>query len=157
MEALTFLFVPPLIKPLIEPKDYAGINRRVAIFPNRNYQGSGNWAHLYNELGARMIPFGFENCDAGRIGAGEVNDTLDLLNEAMGRFAVLCSNEEPGPQAHSERNMAYREIKTVILFITPDKLIEMIAIKERGEDPSNLILDLIELCYARHKQVTQQS
>ncbi len=69
----------------------------------------------------------------------------------MGRLAVLCTNKAPEPQAHIKRNTIYSEDKTVILFITPAHLIEMLAIKERGEDPSDLIIDLLELFYIQHE------
>jgi len=40
---------------------------------------------------------------------------------------------------------------TVILFVTTEQLIEMLFIKERGEDPSDLIIDMIERFYLQHE------
>lgn len=151
IEALTYLFVPPLAKPLIQPRSYSEIDRRDAIFPNRNHEGSGNWAHLYKELDARMILFEFKNYDVSAIGKDEVNQTRNYLTKPMGRLAVLCTNKIPEHQAHIKRNTIYSEDKKVILFVTPTELIEMIAIKERGDDPSDLILDLVELFYVQHE------
>ena len=151
IEALTHLFVPPLAKPIIQPRSYSGIDRRDAIFPNRNHEGAGNWAHLYKELDARMILFEFKNYDLSKIGKEEVNQTRNYLTKPMGRLAVLCTNKEPERQAHIKRNTIYSEDKKVILFITLANLIEMIAIKERGDDPSDLIIDLVELFYVQHE------
>jgi hypothetical protein len=39
----------------------------------------------------------------------------------------------------------------VILFITKDKLEEMLYIKERGDDPGDLIMDEIEWFYLQHE------
>ena len=150
-EALTYLFVPPLAKPIIQPRSYSGIDRRDAIFPNRCHDGGSNWAHLYKELDARMILFEFKNYDASEIGKDEVNQTRNYLSKPMGRLAVLCTNKPPERQAHIKRNTIYSEDKKVILFITTTDLIEMIAIKERGDDPSDLILDLVELFYVQHE------
>ncbi len=48
IEILTFLFVPPLSKPKIQPRTLSGVQRRDAIFPNRNISGGGNnWAFLF--------------------------------------------------------------------------------------------------------------
>lgn len=151
IEALTYLFVPPLAKPHLQPRSYSGIDRRDAIFPNRNHEGTGNWAHLYKELDARMILIEFKNYDSSDVGKEEVNQTRNYLTRPMGRLAVLCTNKEPGKAARIKRNTIYSEEKKVILFITPAKLIEMVAIRERGEDPSDLILDLVELFYIQHE------
>ena len=36
-DALTHLFVPPLADPIRQARSYSGIDRRDAIFPNRNH------------------------------------------------------------------------------------------------------------------------
>ncbi len=50
-----------------------------------------------------------------------------------------------------KRNTIYSEEHKVILFVTTDHLIEMLAIKERGEDPSDLIMDMVERFYMQHE------
>jgi len=49
------------------------------------------------------------------------------------------------------RNTIYSEDGKVILFVTTEQLIEMLFIKERGEDPSDLIMDMIERFYLQHE------
>jgi hypothetical protein len=39
----------------------------------------------------------------------------------------------------------------LILFLTKDHLKEMLFIKERGEDPGDLIVDLVERFYLQHE------
>lgn len=148
---LTYLFVPPLSKPHIQARSYSGIDRRDAIFPNRNHEGPGNWAHLFKELDARMVPFEFKNYDQSDIGKDEVNQTRNYLTKPMGKLAVLCTNKKASAAAHIKRNTIFSEEGKVILFVTPAELIEMISIKERGDDPSDLILDLVELFYIQHE------
>lgn len=150
-DILKYLFVPPLEKPVVQARSYSGIDRRDAIFANRNHDGAGNWVHLYKELGARMILFEFKNYDLIEVGKDEVNQTRNYLTAPMGRLAVLCSNKKPDGAAHQKRNTIFSEEKKVILFIGPDELTEMMAIKERGDDPSDLILDLVELFYIQHE------
>lgn len=151
IDTLTYLFVPPLAPPVVEGRTLSEIDRRDAIFPNRNHEGLGHWGHLYKELEARMILFEFKNYDASDIGKAEVNQTRNYLKKPMGRLAVLCTNKKPVEAAHIARNVVYNEDKKVILFITPKELIEMIAIKERGDDPADLILDLVEMFYIQHE------
>lgn len=148
---LTYLFVPPLAKPKIQPRTFTGIDRRDAVFPNRNIDTDNHWGHLYRELGARLILFEFKNYDVEEIGKYEVNQTRNYLSKPMGKLAILCCNKDPNSQAHIKRNTIYSEEGKTILFLTKGKLKEMLMIKERGEDPADLIMDLLEWFYLQHE------
>lgn len=151
IEALRFLFVPPLTEPIIQPRTYSGIDRRDAVFPNRNMEEPNNWGHLLRELAARMVLFEFKNYDAEEIGKEETNQTRNYLSPPMGKLAIMCCNREPNHAAHIKRNTIFSEDGKVILFVTREQLIEMLFIKERGEDPSDLIMDLVERFYLQHE------
>jgi hypothetical protein len=151
IEILRFLFVPPLNEPLIQPRSYSGIDRRDAVFPNRNIESSNNWGHLYKELQARMILFEFKNYNTEEIGKDETNQTRNYMKQPMGRLGIICCNQTPNDAAHIKRNSIFSEEGKVILFVTVEHLKEMLLIKERGEDPSDLIMDLIEAFYVQHE------
>ncbi|WP_437644275.1 hypothetical protein [Sorangium sp. So ce362] len=151
IEALRFLFVPPLHEPHIQPRSYSGIDRRDAVFPNRNIGSSNTWGQLYTELAARMILFEFKNYDSEEIGKEETNQTRNYLTAPMGRLAIMCCNKIPDRAAHIKRNTIFSEERKVILFLTRDHFLEMLAIKERGDDPSDLIMDLVERFYLQHE------
>lgn len=93
----------------------------------------------------------FKNYDRTGIGKDEVNQTRNYLTKPMGRLALICCNKMPDYDAHIKRNTVFSEEQKVVLFVTTDHLIEMLAIKERGEDPSDLLLDLLELFYLQHE------
>lgn len=151
VDTLRFLFVPPLTEPIIQPKTYSGIDRRDAVFPNRNLEAANNWGHLYKELSARMILFEFKNYDIDEIGKEEANQTRNYITPPMGRLAIMCCNRLPNRAAHIKRNTIFSEDGKVILFVTTEHLIEMLFIKERGEDPSDLIMDMVESFYLQHE------
>jgi len=151
IDVLRFLFVPPLTEPIIQSRTYSGIDRRDAVFPNRNLEVVNNWGHLHKELSARMILFEFKNYDLEEIGKEETNQTRNYMTPPMGRLAIMCCNREPNQAAHLKRNTIFSEDGKVILFVTTEHLIEMIAIKERGEDPSDLIMDMVERFYLQHE------
>jgi len=151
VEILSYLFIPPLTKPIIQPRSYSGIDRRDAVFPNRNIEASNNWGHLYKELHARMILFEFKNFDRQEIGKDETNQTRNYLTQPMGKLAVLCCSKLPNKGAHIKRNSIFSEEGKVILFLTRNHLTEMLFIKERGEDPSDLIMDMVESFYVQHE------
>jgi hypothetical protein len=151
IEALKYLFVPPLSEPHIQPRTYSEIDRRYAVFPNRNLEANNNWGHLFKELGARLILFEFKNYDIEEIGKEETNQTRNYLTKPMGRLAIMCCSRAPNGSAHIKRNTIYSEDGKVILFVTTEQLIEMLFIKERGEDPSDLIIDMVERFYLQHE------
>ena len=151
IEVLTFLFVPPLEVPKIQPRTLSGVDRRDAIFPNRNFNNDTIWGQIYHELNARLILFEFKNYDVTDIEKDEVNQIRNYLTEPMGKFGILCCNKDPIESAFIKRNTIYSSEKKVILFITTEHLIEMLYIKEKSENPANLIMDMIELFYMQHE------
>lgn len=151
IEILCYLFVPPLSKPKIQQRTYSGIDIRDAVFPNRNFNSSNIWGQLLRELDARLILFDFKNYDKKEIGKEEVNQINNYLTKPMGRLAIICCSKLPSKEAYRRRNTIFSSEKKVILFLTPDNLKEMIFRKERGEDPADLIMDMIEEFYLQHE------
>jgi hypothetical protein len=146
-DALTHLFVPPLAAPIFQARSYSGIDRRDAIFPNRNHGASNNWGRLLYELEARMVLVEFKNYDSQEVGKDEVNQTRNYLTRPLGRLALMVSTKEPNHAAHVKRNTVYSEDGKVIVFLTVEHLKEMLYMKERGEDPADLIMDAVERFY----------
>lgn len=151
IDIVKFLFVPPLNHPIIQPRTLSGTNRRDAVLPNRNFDERNNWGLLQRELNARMVLFEFKNYDSADVGHEEVMQTDNYLAEPMGRLAVMVCTKMPNRSAHIQRNTIYSRSGKVILFLTKDHLKEMLFIKERGEDPCDLIVDLVEKFYLQHE------
>ena len=146
-DALTYLFVPPLTAPKRQARSYSGIDRRDAIFRNRNHGVDNHWGRLLHELDARMLLIEFKNYDTSEVGKDEVNQTRNYLTPPMGRLALIVWRKEPNHAAHLKRNSVYSEDKKVIVFLTVEHVKEMLYAKERGEDPADLIMDAIERFY----------
>lgn len=151
IDTLKFLFVPPLSEPIVEGRTYSGTDRRDAIFPNRADSDPGNWGRLHRELQARLVLFEFKNYESQDIGKDEITQARNYLTKPMGRLAIICSRRLPNRSAHIKRNAIYSEDGKVILFVTVNHLKEMLFIKERDEDPSDLIMDLLERFYVQHE------
>lgn len=151
LEILEFLFVPPLVRPIIQPRTYSGTNRRDAVFPNRNFDEKHGWGLLLRELEARMVLFEFKNYGTTDIGNEEVIQTDNYLTQPMGRLAIMICSKIPQNSAHIQRNTIYSRNRKIILFLTKEHLKEMLFIKERGEDPCDLIVDLVERFYLQHE------
>jgi len=146
-DALRHLFVPPLADPILQARSYSGIDRRDAIFPNRNHGVPNHWGRLLHELEARMVLVEFKNYDSDKVGKDEVNQTRNYLTKPLGRLALIVSTKEPNHAAHVKRNTVYSEGGKVIVFLSVEHLKEMLYMKERGEDPADLIMDAVERFY----------
>lgn len=151
LEILCYLFVPPLSNPIIKQRTYSGIDIRDAVFPNHNYTSNNHWANLLEELNARLVLFEFKNYDSSKIGKEEVNQARNYLTKRMGRLAILCCSKKPNKSAHTQRNKILNEEDKVILFMTKDDLKEMLLIKERDEDPADLIMDMVDQFYLQQE------
>jgi hypothetical protein len=153
IEILNYLFVPPLIGPKIQPRTYSGVSRRDAVFPIREYstEKSYSWKQLSRELKARMLLFEFKNYDSTEIGSEEVNQISCYMRKPMGNLSILVCSKKPNSQAHIRRNSIYSEESKVILFLEKNDLKEMLFIKEREEDPADLLVDKVESFYLQHE------
>ncbi len=147
IKILIKLFVPPLKDPKIQERTISGMQRRDAVFPNREFNLSSTWGQIQHELGARLIPIEFKNYDKIEVSKKDVDQTRSYLRRNMGRLAILCTRTRPDSSAYKWRNTLYGEERKVILFMMQNHLKEMSRIKERGEDPADLIIDLIEEFY----------
>lgn len=144
LATLQHLFVPPLARPHIQSRTLSGLDIRDAVFPNRNVDPATPWGLLYQELQARMILFEFKNYDKENIGKEEVDQTRNYMKKTMGKLAVVCCNKEPSEAAVRRRNTVFTEEDKVILFVTTAQMLEMLDMKERGDDPSIFVLDAYE-------------
>jgi hypothetical protein len=151
VDILKYLFVPPLAEPHIQARSFSGIDRRDAIFPNRNMTPDIFWGQLNIELNARMVLVEFKNYDAEELGKDEVDQARNYLTKLLGRLAIICCRKDPRKEAFLRRNQVYTQERKVILFVTEEKLKEMIHMKERGDDPSRLIMEMVELFYIQHE------
>lgn len=149
--ALTHLFVPPLSAPTIQARSFSGIDRRDAVYPNRNLTTDTFWGQLNIELKARLVLVEFKNYDLHALGKDEVDQTRNYLTKPYGKLGLICCRHDPSKEARLRRNQVYTQEEKVILFITEQTLCEMLRMKERGEDPAKLIVEMIELFYMQHE------
>ena len=155
-EILEYLFCPPLKKPKEQIRTLSGVSRRDMIFPNRNIDvgntlAEENWHLLLVELDARMILFEYKNYGKSELGPNAVIQASDYLTETIGRLGIIVSTKKPNDSALQKRNTIYSNYKKVILFLTKADLKEMLDMKERGDEPSEFIVDKEELFFLQHE------
>ena len=143
---LNYLFVPPLKKPKIQSRTESGLEIRDALYPNRC--DHPNWQFIRSDYDAKYVLVEFKNYstnkDGSEIDKDVVNQVRNYLKQTIGRIALVCSKKKPNSSGIEAQKQAYIEDKKLILFINNEHLIEMLMRKYRNEDPSDVILDLID-------------
>jgi hypothetical protein len=143
IEILNYLFVPPLKEPTIQSRTESGLDVRDALYPNRGL--SHNWKIIRDDFDAKSILIEFKNYSESEINKEVVNQARNYLKKSLiGRIAFICSKKKPNSSGIEARKQAYNEDTKLILFLNNEDLIEMLIKKQKGEDPSDLILDMID-------------
>jgi hypothetical protein len=146
IDILNYLFVPPLKEPKIQSRTESGIDMRDALYPNRCEHP--NWKFIRNDYDAKYILFEFKNystSDGGSaIDKDVVNQVRNYLKQTIGKIGFVCSKKEPSHSGLEARKQAYIDDKKLIIFLNNEQLMEMLMRKYRKEEPSDIILDLID-------------
>lgn len=151
LDTLCHLLVPPLTRPRVQQRSLSGIDRRDAVFPNRIDDTGKAWGLLRKDHDARYLLVEFKNYDSEDIGKDEVDQTRNYMTRALGRLAIVVCNKPPNESARRRRNIVFSEESKVILFLTTTHLREMLDMKDRGDDPTDLILDAIDEFLLQHE------
>ena len=143
---LNYLFVPPLKKPKIQSRTESGLDIRDALYPNRC--DHPDWQFVRSDYDAKYVLVEFKNYSTNKEGSEidkeVVNQVRNYLKQTIGRIALVCSKKKPNRSGIEAQKQAYIEDKKLILFINNEQLIEMLMRKYRNEEPSDIILDLID-------------
>lgn len=146
IKILKYLFVPPLKSPKIQSRTESGIDIRDANFPNRcDYE---NWRYIREDYDAKYILFEFKNYstdDKGsNIDKSVVYQVRNYLKMTIGRIGIICGKKEPVDSGKEAQKQAFIEDRKLIVFINNGHLIDMLMKKYRKEEPSDVIIDLID-------------
>lgn len=150
IEILKFLFVPPLRTPRTQSVPRSGVERRDAVFPNWVSSTITVWDQLRTDFRARFILFEFKNHKKQKVSSTEVDQVRNYLNPRIGNLGIIISTQGPSRAALKKRDRVFADDGKLVLFLTPKNLREMIFIRERGEDPANLIMDMIDTFLLKH-------
>lgn len=142
IDLLTFLFVPPLKTPKIQSISEDGLDRRDAIFSlgeNDNF-----WSTIEFQFRTRLVVAEFKNYTEP-VEQAQVESTRDYLyTSALRSVALLCSRKLPSESALKARRRAWQESQKLILFLSDEDLLVMLAAKTSGGCPTAVLDDQID-------------
>lgn len=119
-----------------------GLNRYDSVC--RIKPSTSFWQFLIDHLDSRYVIFEFKNY-AKRIGQSQILTTEKyLLSRALRRTAVIFSRLGADKHAHAMAQGAMREHGKLLLVLDDENVLEMLRMKDRGEDASDLLFEIAD-------------
>jgi hypothetical protein len=102
------------------------------------------WKFLVEQVATQYVLFEFKNY-ARMIKQGQVLTTEKyLLERGLRRTAIMLTRNGADPGARATMQGAMREHGKLILVIDDEKVCQMLHMKEKGEDPSDLLFEIAD-------------
>jgi hypothetical protein len=102
------------------------------------------WRFVVQEINSRYILFEFKNY-ARPIKQEQVLTTEKyLLERGLRRTAIVLSRKGASDSAMKMSQGAMREHGKLILVLSDDEMCKMLHMKERGEDPTDLLFEVAD-------------
>jgi hypothetical protein len=132
--------------------DLGQLNSQLRTIDGRNrydlicrIRGTGAfWRFLMEGCGSRYVVFECKNCTT-QIGQGEILTTEKYLQErALRRVAIVLTRKGENGASRAMREGAMREHGKLILVLSDGDLCHMLAMRDKGEDPSDYLLERMD-------------
>lgn len=132
---LTTVLHPHLTNPRSQVRTISGSRRRDILFSN--YSSHLFWQRVGQRHDATQIVFEVKN--AKRLYVRYVDQAASYLTPGLGHLGFLVSRSPVGLPMVQRAVEVFQTDRKVILFLCDDDLEEMLKLKERGDDPTELI------------------
>ncbi|WP_343573638.1 restriction endonuclease [Pseudomonas sp.] len=142
VEILQYLFPNDLRGWHKQKSTDGGVNRY--DFVCRVSSATEFWRFLVENLNSRYVIFEFKNYSE-KIKQGQVLTTEKyLLERGLRKVAIILSRLGPDKNAIGMMQGAMREHGKLILSVDDELVCKMLQMKERGEDPTDLLFELTD-------------
>jgi hypothetical protein len=136
-EILTDIFKPDLGPPDRQIRTDDGLDIMDAIFPIR--AGAPPWSQVRAEFATRFVVSEYKNY-VEPIGQKQVESIAQYLwANAKRQFGILVSRTAPADSALAQRRRAWLDQSKMIAFLSDRELVEMLEMREEGDDPFEVI------------------
>jgi|ERR1043166_2068934 hypothetical protein len=109
----------------------------------RNLRNGDLFLRIFTRFDADIIVFDTKN-HIEQITKTEFDLISKYPNPALGKFAVLISPKGADEASHATQSRLFTVEKKVVLSISNEDLLEMVERKERGENPEDVLEDLLD-------------
>lgn len=140
-ELWQYIFGDKLGAPKVQRTTSDRVQRRDSLFPN--LRKSSFFDRVFIRFNADFIIVDFKNY------GDEVNsDVIEVVshyaNRALGNFVIAVTRKGGGSAAGAGQVRVLKDRNIAVLTVSDDQMLEMIARKERGEEPEDVLADLLD-------------
>ena len=137
-EILKYLFVPPLGEPIPQSRTESGFHRRDFVL-QIPYHVKGFWAFRKIKNNSTGLVVECKNY-TGQIMEKDVNETAKYLRKKrLGNFGLIFCRENSSDSAIKAVERHWDDHDKLIIILTDNDLIDMIKLKENGDEPEQII------------------
>lgn len=96
-----------------------------------------------DKLGADFIIVDFKNYK-DPVDGGVIAEVSKYANDAIGRLVIVVSRRGADDGVPTAQIRTFRDERTVVVVVSDEQLLEMVARKERGVPPEDVLEDLVD-------------
>jgi hypothetical protein len=142
VDALTYLFNPPLELPLPERSNVTRVNRRDIILPN--YAHEGFWAFMRTHYKADFVVVDAKN-NSKQVKKGAILQLANYLTlHGTGLFGLVLTRVGASDSAYWTQREQWVLHNKLIVVLTDDDLRQMLTARDNGDEPETTIRQKIE-------------
>lgn len=136
-----YVFGGKLGEPKVQRTTSDRVQRRDSLF--RNLRTSPFFERVFNRFDADFVIVDFKNY-SDAVDSDVIEDVGNYANKALGNFVIAVSRKGGGSAAAAGQIRLLRERGIAVLAVSDEQMLEMIGRKERGEEPEDVLADLLD-------------
>ncbi|MGA2617911.1 MAG: restriction endonuclease [Thermoguttaceae bacterium] len=141
IEILSYLFPESLGEPKPQDRTLDGKQRRDVLFRNRRTRPL--WDRVFHRFDADFLIVDCKN-HGDPVDGAVISDVDKYGNKALGRFVLVVSRFGAEASVAGTQARVFRDSNTIVLVLSDEQLLEMVARKERGQSPEDVIEDVLD-------------
>jgi hypothetical protein len=140
-ELWQYIFADKLGTPKVQRTTTDRVQRRDSLFPN--LRKSGFFDRVFIRFDADFIIVDFKNY-GDEINSDVIEEVSHYANRALGNLVIAVTRKGGGSAANTGQVRVLKDRNIAVLAVSDEHMLEMIARKERGEEPEDVLADLLD-------------
>lgn len=140
-ELWQYVFEGKLGEPKVQRPTADRVQRRDSLF--RNLRSTPFFERIFKRFDADFLIIDFKNY-GDPVNSDVIEEVATYANRALGNFVIAVTRKGGGSAALAAQIRILRDRGTAVLTVSDEQMLEMIARKERGEEPEDVLEDLLD-------------
>jgi hypothetical protein len=146
-EMWSYIFGDKLGTPLLQRATSDRVQRRDCLFPNLTK--STFFKRIFDRFQADFLILDFKNY-RDELGSDVIEDVSHYANRALGNFVIAVSRKGGGSAATAGQIRVLKNREIAVITVSDEHMLEMIDRKDRGEEPEDVLSNLLDDLLVRY-------